>query len=105
SPLPPSPTRSELINPALSWLASLDPAEFNRQFRGSPIKRTKRSGLLRNVAIAMGNSGEREFLPQLEAWTGDEDPALAEAAAWAIARLGHSDPREELIGSQSLSAP
>jgi epoxyqueuosine reductase len=82
-----STTRSELINPALSWLANLDPEEFNRQFRGSPIKRTKRSGFMRNVAIAMGNSGEREFLPQLEAWTRDEDPVLAEAASWAIERF------------------
>ncbi len=82
-----SETRPELINPALTWLANLDPEEFNRQFRGSPIKRTKRSVLLRNVAIAMGNSGHREFLPQLEAWTTDEDTVLAEAAAWAMVRL------------------
>jgi epoxyqueuosine reductase len=83
--------RSELINPALEWLASLTPEEFNRQFRGSPIKRTKRSGLLRNVAIAMGNSGEPKFLPQLETWANAEgDPVLAEAAAWAIARLAPS---------------
>lgn len=80
-------TRSELINPALSWLAGLGPEEFNRQFRGSPVKRTKRSGLLRNVAIAMGNSGEREFLHQLTAWTGDEDSVLSDAATWALDRL------------------
>jgi epoxyqueuosine reductase len=80
-------SRPELINPALEWLADLSPEEFNQQFRGSPIKRTKRSGLLRNVAIAMGNSGEQEFLPQLEAWTRNEDPVLAEAATWAITRL------------------
>jgi epoxyqueuosine reductase len=82
-----STTRSELVNPALSWLAGLSPEEFNRQFRGSPIKRTKRSGLLRNIAIAMGNSGDREFLSQLEAWSSDEDPVLAEAASWAIKHL------------------
>jgi epoxyqueuosine reductase len=88
-PASPDLTRSELINPALEWLASLSPEEFNHQFRGSPIKRTKRSGLLRNVAIAMGNSGEEKFLPQLEAWSkgGAEDPILAEAARWALARL------------------
>ena len=81
-------TRPELINPALEWLAGLTPKEFNQQFRGSPVKRTKRNGLLRNVAIAMGNSGEQKFRPQLEAWAGTEaDPVLAEAAAWAIARL------------------
>jgi epoxyqueuosine reductase len=48
--------------------------------------------LLRNVAIAMGNSGEQDFLPQLEAWANAEadDPVLAEAAGWAIARLTSS---------------
>jgi epoxyqueuosine reductase len=85
-------SRAELINPALEWLASLTPEEFNHQFRGSPIKRTKRSGLLRNVAIAMGNSGEQKFLSQLESWTRDEDPVLADAAAWAIARLEEQSP-------------
>ena len=80
-------TRQELINPALAWLAELTAEEFNQQFRGSPVKRTKRSGLLRNVAIAMGNSGEQKFRPQLETWTRDEDPVLAEAATWAISRL------------------
>jgi epoxyqueuosine reductase len=85
-------SRAELINPAIEWLASLTPEEFNHQFRGSPIKRTKRSGLLRNVAIAMGNSGEQKFLSQLESWTRDEDPVLADAAAWAIARLEEQSP-------------
>jgi epoxyqueuosine reductase len=81
--------RPELINPALEWLAALTPEEFNHQFRGSPIKRTKRSGLRRNLAIAMGNSGEGKFLLQLENWASGvaEDPVLAEAAAWAICRL------------------
>ncbi len=85
----PELTRRELINPALEWLAGLTSEEFNHQFRGSPIKRTKRSGLLRNVAIAMGNSGEGRFLPHLERWANAEaeDPVLAEAATWAIARL------------------
>jgi epoxyqueuosine reductase len=84
--------RPELINPALEWLASLTPEQFNQQFRGSPVKRTKRSGLLRNVAVAMGNSGQQEFLPQLKRWAaaGDEDPVLAEAAAWAMERLSVS---------------
>jgi epoxyqueuosine reductase len=82
-------TRPELINPALAWLADLSPEEFNQQFRGSPIKRTKRTGLLRNVAIAIGNSGQRDLLPQLQAWADADadDPVLAEAAAWAIKRF------------------
>ena len=50
-------TRGELVNPALEWLADLDEARFARTFFGSPVKRAKFSGLQRNVAIAMGNSG------------------------------------------------
>lgn len=88
--LSPDLTRSELVNPALAWLAELTPEEFNRQFRGSPVKRTKRGGLLRNVAIAMGNSGDHGFLPQLEAWSTSDDQVVAEAAAWAAARLKDS---------------
>jgi epoxyqueuosine reductase len=85
SPLPPRPA---LINPALEWLAAMDGPAFNRVFRGSPLERTRRKRVLRNVAIAMGNSGDRDFLTQLDAWAaGDEDAVLAEAAAWAAARL------------------
>jgi epoxyqueuosine reductase len=85
-------TRPELINPALAWLARFTPQEFNQKFRGSPIKRTRPRGLLRNVAIAMGNSGEQEFLPQLKVWANAEaeDPVLAEAAVWAIERLSNA---------------
>jgi epoxyqueuosine reductase len=81
------PPRSELVNPALEWLAGLDGPAFNRLFRGSPVERTGRKRLLRNVAIAMGNSGEREFSPQLSEWAGGEDVVLAEAARWALLRI------------------
>jgi epoxyqueuosine reductase len=81
------PARKELINPALHWLADMDGPAFNRVFRGSPLERTRRKRILRNVAIAMGNSGEREFLPQLDAWAASDDAVLAEAAAWAASRL------------------
>jgi epoxyqueuosine reductase len=79
--------RQELVNPALEWLASLDAAEFRRYFSGSPLERTRRKRLHRNVAIAMGNSGERGFLPQLEAWSAGEDEVLAESARWAIGQI------------------
>jgi epoxyqueuosine reductase len=75
--------RPELINPALEWLAEMDGREFRRRFKGSPLERTGRKRLLRSVAIAMGNSGEERFLPQLDAWRQGEDPVLAEAAGWA----------------------
>ncbi len=79
--------RRELINPALELLAEMDGREFKRRFRGSPLERTGRKRLLRNVAIAMGNSGEVRFLPQLEAWRQGEDEVLAEAAHWALVRI------------------
>lgn len=79
--------RLELANPSLASLAELDNAAFKRLFKGSPLERTGRKRLQRNVAIAMGNSGETEFLPRLEAWSAGDDPVLAEAARWAIERL------------------
>jgi len=78
--------RPELVNPALSWLAELDAESFRRLFRQSPVQRAKLSGLLRNVAIAMGNSGLAEYLPKLREWAAGPDPVLAEAARWALAR-------------------
>lgn len=77
----------ELINPELSTLARIDAAEFRRRFRGSPIARTKHSGFLRNVAIALGNSGNRDFIPDLEKLTASTDEVVAEHAMWAIERL------------------
>jgi epoxyqueuosine reductase len=77
--------RLDLVNPELAALAQLDSSGFKRRFKGSPLERTGRKRLQRNVAIAMGNSGEAQFLPQLEAWTKREDDlVLAEAAQWAI---------------------
>jgi epoxyqueuosine reductase len=82
-----SAPRPELINPDLGWLAKLDNAAFKRLFKGSPLERTGRKRLHRNVAIAMGNTREPQFLPQLELWTQAEDPVLAEAAAWAMRQI------------------
>jgi len=79
--------RPGLVNPALDWLAEMSADEFRETFRGSPIRRAKRSGLRRNAAIAIGNSGNREFLPLLERMAADEDSVVADSARWAIARL------------------
>ncbi|MDQ2832241.1 MAG: tRNA epoxyqueuosine(34) reductase QueG [Acidobacteriota bacterium] len=81
--------RAGLINPSLAWLASLDAKDFKRYFKNSPLERTRRKRLLRNVAIAMGNSGQAQFLSTLEAWAArpEEDPVLAEAARWAVTQL------------------
>ena len=95
-------TRSELINPALDWLASLDQPSFKRSFAGSPLERTKRHRLHRNVAIAMGNSGEKRFLPRLREWIADADPVLAEAAAWAIRKLEAGSTSGSIEGSPKV---
>jgi epoxyqueuosine reductase len=79
--------RQELVNPALEWLASMDAAGFRRYFAGSPVERTRRKRLHRNVAIAMGNSGDSSFLPQLEAWSTGDDEVLAESSRWAIGKI------------------
>ena len=79
--------RSELVNPALEWLATLDEPSFGRLFFGSPVKRARFAGLQRNLAIAMGNSGLKNFLAKLEQWSNAADPVVAEAASWAIAKI------------------
>jgi epoxyqueuosine reductase len=79
--------RPNLINPPLDWLSAMDARQFKLLFKGSPLQRTGRKRLLRNVAIAMGNSGEARFLPQLDAWVAGDDSVLADAAEWARARL------------------
>jgi epoxyqueuosine reductase len=75
------------VNPLLEWLASMDGATFNRTFRGSPLERTGRRRLHRNVAIAMGNSGDPAYAPKLREWAEGEDAVLADAARWALDRL------------------
>ena len=79
--------RPGLVNPSLEWLAEMSGEEFQKTFRGSPIRRTKQSGLRRNAAIAMGNSGNSRFLPTLENLATDEDPSVSQTANFAIERL------------------
>ena len=79
--------RPGLVNPALAWLAEMSVEDFRAVFRGSPIRRTKRSGLRRNAVIAMGNSRNREFLPLLDQLAADEDETVSESAQWARTRL------------------
>jgi epoxyqueuosine reductase len=78
----------DFYHPDLSWLARMDEETWRQTFRGSPVKRAKYSGLRRNVAIAMGNSGNRAFIPELTQMTADKDPIIAEHARWALAKLG-----------------
>jgi epoxyqueuosine reductase len=79
--------REGLVNPALAWLAEITDEEFREQFHGSPVKRTKRSGLRRNALIAIGNSGDSSLVPLAERASLDPDPVISEAAQWAKKRL------------------
>jgi epoxyqueuosine reductase len=78
--------REGLVNPELDWLAEMNQKEFQIKFRGSPIRRAKLSGLRRNAVIAMGNSGNKKFVPTLQKLCNDSDPVVAEQARWAVAR-------------------
>lgn len=79
--------REGLVNPALAWLAEISEEEFRERFRGSPIKRTKRSGLRRNALIAIGNSGDRSLMPIAERNSLDPEPVVSDAASWAKQEL------------------
>jgi epoxyqueuosine reductase len=81
-------SREGLVNPALEWLAEMQPEEFRRVFRGSPVRRAKLSGLRRNAVLAMGNSGNKKFLATLKKLCEDSDAVVAEHARWAMAKLG-----------------
>jgi epoxyqueuosine reductase len=82
--------RAELAAPAIGDLLDLDDATFREIFSGSPIKRIGRNRMVRNAAIAAGNSGDPKLLARLEALVGDADAVVAEAAEWAIGKLSPS---------------
>jgi epoxyqueuosine reductase len=79
--------RSEVAAMKLRDYLSLNDDKFRRLFRNSPIKRTKRRGLLRNVCVALGNVGTADDLPALERATADLEPLIADHAHWAIAQI------------------
>ena len=79
--------RAELAAPALGDLLQLDEMSFRALFSGSPIKRIGVKRFVRNCLVAAGNSGDLSLLPGVRALTADEDPVVAEAAEWAMAKL------------------
>jgi len=79
--------RAGLVAPDLERLAGLSDEDFRETFRRSPVKRAKRRGLLRNVAIAIGNSGDAGGRKVLDRLAADEDPLVREHARWALQRL------------------
>lgn len=87
--------KSESAN--LSEELQLDIQAFNLKFKASPVKRTKRRGYLRNVAIALGNAGSSASVPALaQALTEEKEPLLRGHAAWALGQIGSEAAREAL---------
>jgi epoxyqueuosine reductase len=79
--------RIELMLPLLKELATLDDASFREMFRGSPIKRVGRDRFIRNVLIAIGNSGEASLAPVAEKRLDDSSPLVRAMAVWALSKL------------------
>jgi epoxyqueuosine reductase len=79
--------RPEIAAMKLRDVLGLDEDKFRHLFRNSPIKRTKRRGLLRNVCVALGNVGGADDLPALKKASVDSEPLIAEHAQWAIDRI------------------
>ena len=83
---------------SLRQLARLDDAAFRAHFRGSPLRRMGRNRLLRNVLIALGNSGNEASLAEIKKALGDPSPLVRGAAVWALGRLAQRDQFDELMG-------
>ena len=79
--------RAELVAPTLAELARLDDASFRQFFSGSPVKRTGRDRFIRNVLIAIGNSGDAKLRVEAERLLGDPSALVRAMAVWALARL------------------
>ena len=87
--------------PSLAELAALTKEEFNERFKHTPIERARYGGFLRNVAVAMGNSGERKFLDRLRILKESADPMVREHAEWAIGKLENRVNDSEQLPAES----
>lgn len=83
--------RAETDNPRLDDLVGLDDGAFRARFAGTPVKRTGRDRFLRNVLIAIGNSADRAYIPQVEGRLGDNSVLVRAAAVWALSRIADAN--------------
>ncbi len=90
--------REGLFNPELSSLLELAEEDFKEVFRKSPVKRAKRGGFIRNVLVAMGNSGNKRFIPHVKRLLKDADPLVRVHAVWALWKLEGKDALETIKG-------
>ena len=96
--------RADLASPALADLLQLDDAAFRALFAGSPIKRIGRDRFLRNVLIAAGNSGNRDYLPQIRALLEDAAPLVRASAVWALKQVDAALWKKEAARSMAAEA-
>lgn len=88
--------RDDLNAPSLAFLAGLDDAQFRKFFSGSPVKRIGRNRFLRNVLIAIGNSGDTNHIEMLIGHLNDLAPLVRSAAIWALRMIADNDRFEKL---------
>jgi len=96
--------REGLHAPELIPLLALNEEQFRSRFKGSPIRRSKRRGVLRNVAVALGNLGSAESVPALATLLSDPEPLVRGHAAWALGRIGTAQARaalDEALGCEA----
>ena len=97
--------RPDLAQPDLLELLALDEAGFKRRFAGTPMLRARRRGLLRNVCVALGNTGDERALPALQKAAHDPEPLVSEHARWAIEQIetaaGCDQSAGEILSSSS----
>ena len=90
--------------PDLRTLARLTREDFRKQYRGSPIKRAKWRGFIRNVAVAMGNSGDPAMVPELEYLLDNEDSMICRHAVWALKKIGTPEALEAVRQYQAKNS-
>ena len=98
--------RPHLVHPPLEEMLAWDQPTFSRLMKDSPIKRTKRRGLLRNVCVALGNAGDRAAVPALARALADDPEALVRGhAAWALGVLGGPGALDALEAARADADP
>lgn len=92
------------VAPELDWLLAMTESEFRTVYRGTAVLRTKRRGMARNAAVALGNSGDEQAAVTLErALKTHDEPLVRGHAAWALAKIGGDDvgsALEEALASE-----
>jgi epoxyqueuosine reductase len=78
---------------------ALTPQAFNRKFKGSPVKRSKRRGYLRNILVVLGNRQDKAAFPHLQAALQDPETLVRQHAAWALGQLGGEQAKTTLLAA------